>query len=100
MREALTVAELYTLEPLILSAQYGWIGPNFLTAYYDQKFDRVYQGTFPEGEGYYLGGPRSIYFRKVPRSYTPLTPGVRGAGDIYHGLKRMIAGTHKPGDPL
>lgn len=100
VREAIKVAEKFSLEPLILSAKYGWISPDTLIEYYDERFTQVYQGTFPEGKGYYLGGPRSIYFRKVPKTYTPLTPGVRGAGDIYSALASMLRGELVPGQAL
>ena len=40
---------------LILSAKYGWLTPETVIETYNTKRTTPYEGTWPAGEGFYLG---------------------------------------------
>lgn len=86
---SLQYAEVAGLRPLILSAKYGFIDPDEIIEWYDQKMATVYAGPWPKGSGYYVGG--QLYFGDAPRRFTPLlgsTP--LSLGQMLHTLGEMI----------
>lgn len=75
---------------LILSAKYGFIKPGRIIAPYDERFSEVYTGSWPDGKGYYVGGP--LYFGNAPRRFEPLVKDERGIGGMVSQLQMMIRG--------
>lgn len=65
-------AEENKLKILILSAKYGFIEPETEIDNYNEKFKKPYSGPFPEGSGFYLGGP--LYFKNAPDRFQSLVP--------------------------
>ena len=73
-RKGKAIAEQAGLPIWILSAKYGFLHPDTVIDLYDEKFKRPYKGPFPPApwHGFYLGG--QLYFKHMPRSFTPLVP--------------------------
>mgnify|MGYP001591069979 CR=1 FL=1 len=69
---ALQFADVWRLEPIILSAKYGFINPEQKIEYYDQKLKMVYDGPYPTGKGFFVGS--DLYFGKAPKRYCRLIP--------------------------
>lgn len=73
----------------ILSALYGIIPAERVIATYDKKFTKTYDGAWPEGYGYYLGG--SLYFANAPTRFVRLVPFGR-IGKMLGYMKQLNAG--------
>lgn len=71
-KKALVLAASQGFECLILSAKHGWITPETLITPYDTKFLTPYEGPWPSGSGYFLGG--DLYFKHVPKRFKRLIP--------------------------
>lgn len=76
----LKYADTFGYRVLILSAKLGWLERGSLIETYDHRFNKPYQGAFPEGEGFYFGG--RPYFKNAPARFKPLVVGARGYGDM------------------
>ena len=76
-RAGLAYAAENDMACLILSAKYGWVLPETEIETYNQKLTIQFNGPWPSGSGYFVGG--SLYFGKAPESWRPLvTPGPIG----------------------
>lgn len=69
---ALEYGRRMSIPTLILSAKYGFIPPEQVIETYDSKLEAQYEGPWPEGSGWYVGGP--VYFGKAPDRFLPLVP--------------------------
>lgn len=69
-RVGLTIAEEKGWHVLILSAKFGFIEKTTLIPYYNQRLQKAYQGDYPDGSGFYLGG--IDYFGNAPERFKPL----------------------------
>lgn len=82
------IAEQAGLPIWILSAKYGFLGPDTVVENYDQKFKKPYAGHWPPApwHGFYLGG--QLYFKNAPASFTPLVPSMQ-MGYMLRALKEL-----------
>jgi len=71
-KRGLLIAEKYGFEVIILSAKHGFIADTEIIEPYNQKLAKPYDGDWPEGSGFYLGG--SLYFKNAPERFQPLVP--------------------------
>lgn len=65
-------ADKFGLHPIILSAKYGLINHDQVIDNYDQMFKKQYQGPWPDGTGFFLGG--DLYFGAAPSRFQRLVP--------------------------
>lgn len=80
------------LDVHILSAKYGFITPETVIERYDERRTTPYDGAWPEGRGYYLGG--QVYFGKAPERFKTLIPGCTSQGALVAKLSSLV--TAKP----
>lgn|SRR5574343_20052 len=72
LRAGIVWAEENDHDVWILSAKYGWIRRDTIIETYNQKRKDNNVESWPEGEGFYLGG--SLYFGQAPDRFKPLVP--------------------------
>lgn len=83
------------LKPLILSAKYGFISPDTLIEYYDQRLRRPYEGPWPEGTGFYGGG--RFYFRNATKNgFESLVLWARSLSDWLEGVRNLCVDRKAP----
>ena len=86
-RTGMTVAEQKGFSVLILSAKFGFISPETKIPYYNERFKTTYNGEWPEGEGFYLGGVD--YFKNAPERFKPLVAPA-GIGDMTRAAQKLL----------
>ncbi len=98
-RAGLRYAEENSLTPWILSAGYGFISPDTVIRRYDKRFTNrsPYCGEFPEGSGFYLGGP--AYFRNAPDRFKPLLPQSLPLGKMQAAILGLLVNADLPKVP-
>lgn len=86
------IAKQFGYKPLVLSAKYGFIKPEQLIHPYNEKLKIAYSGDWPDGDGYYLGGP--LYFKNAPERFKALIPSAR-YGEMCYYANLLEAGTSR-----
>ena len=87
-KSGLVLARHFNLEVFILSAKYGLIKHDTIIETYDEKLTSQYTGKWPEGDGFYLGGP--LYFGNAPARIKSLVPNGCKPGVMSSYCKRMV----------
>lgn len=87
-RLALKYAKRNGLSVMILSAKYGFVHPDQILDYYNQKLEGPYEGPFPDGQGFYVGS--ALYFGNVPDRFRPLLPPGLSIGRMVGALKKLL----------
>lgn len=57
---------------MILSAKYGFVSEHQVISSYDKFMEKVYDGDWPSGKGYFIGGRN--YFSNVPKRFKRIIP--------------------------
>jgi hypothetical protein len=89
----LQYAKENNLRPLILSAKYGFITPDMIIESYDMKRETEYNGKWPKGSGYFLGGKK--YFSNAPRRFRALVDQRQSYAEQRRQLLGMLKSTPK-----
>lgn len=86
-------AEQRGMKIVILSALYGLLEADQVIEPYNLKMQKTYEGEWPQGFGYYLGG--SLYFANAPSRFVRLVPFGR-IGKMLGYMKQLNAGVPRP----